>query len=267
MTGLCDLGGRGVLVTRPAAQAQELCRLIEELGGRPIAFPTVEIRPPRDSELACRLLSVPYDLIIFISRNAVDYALALAPDKTLLTGISDVAGARPQRAAVGRATATAMQQAGLAPDLVPEMGFDTESLMAMPALMQVAGKRVLIVRGEGGRALLGETLAHRGAEVTYAEVYRRAAPETNAVELLADWKQSLGFVTATSEEILMNLLAMVPKSAHRWLRGLPLAVFGKRNAGTAMELGFRVVAVAHEASDAALCDALCRLHLNASSQP
>jgi uroporphyrinogen-III synthase len=170
---------------------------------------------------------------------------------------------RPQLAAVGRATATAMEQAGLAPDLVPDSGFDSESLLALPALQRAGGKRVLIVRGEGGRALLGETLTQRGAEVVYAEVYRRAAPDTDARALLSDWRQSLGFVTATSDEVLVNLLAMVPMSAHRWLRALPLAVLSERNATKAMELGFRVVAVASEPSDAGLCEALCRLHLNA----
>jgi uroporphyrinogen-III synthase len=251
-----------VLVTRPAAQARELCGLIEDAGGRPIACPTVEIRPARDPDAARGLLSAGYDLVIFISRNAVEHALALLPDRAALVGDADGARATPQLAAVGRATATAMQEADLAPQLVPESGFDSESLLALPALRRVAGRRVLIVRGEGGRAMLGETLAQRGAEVAYAEVYRRVAPEIDVAALLPEWRQSLSFVTATSDEVLVNLLAMVPESAHRWLRGLPLAVLSERNAGKAMELGFRVVAVAKEPSNTGLCDALCRLRLN-----
>jgi hypothetical protein len=77
MTALCELGGRGVLVTRPAAQAAELCRLIEAVGGRPIEFPSMEIRPPRDPDGARERLRAPRDLVIFISRNAVAHALAL----------------------------------------------------------------------------------------------------------------------------------------------------------------------------------------------
>jgi len=274
MTGLRALGGRGVLVTRPAAQARELCRLIEDVGGRPVPFPTVEIRPPRNPDAARALFGAGQDLVIFISRNAVEYALALLPDRAVLirdsAGNSTLeasseevaAGSGPQLAAVGRATATAMQEADIAPQLVPESGFDSESLLALPALMEVAGKRVLIVRGEGGRAMLGRTLAQRGASVAYAEVYQRVAPDTDAAALIPEWQQSLSFVTATSDEVLVNLLAMVPETAHRWLRGLPLAVLSERNAGTAIELGFRIVAVAKEPSDAGLCDALCRLQLN-----
>lgn len=274
MTSLCALGGRGVLVTRPAAQARELCRLIEDIGGRPVPFPTVEIRPSRNPEAARAVLCAGYDLVIFISRNAVEHALALLPDRAALLGDSaghstadamnagGGAGSGPQLAAVGRATATAMGEAGLAPHLVPESGFDSESLLALSALTRVAGKRVLIVRGEGGRATLGETLAQRGASVAYAEVYQRVPPDTDAAALIPEWQQSLSFVTATSDEVLVNLLAMVPETAHRWLRGLPLAVLSERNASTAIELGFRVVAVANEPSDAGLCDALCRLQLN-----
>ena len=278
MTSQCVLGGRGVLVTRPAAQARELCRLIEDAGGRPVLFPTVEIRPPRDPDSARAALCAGYDLIIFISRNAVEYALELLPDRAALIGEPAAglaresapgptdprtdAGSGPQLAAVGRATAAAMRNADLAPDLVPESGFDSESLLALPALTRVAGKRVLIVRGEGGRPTLGDTLAQRGASVAYAEVYQRVPPETDAAALIAEWQQTLSFVTATSDEVLVNLLAMVPEGAHRWLRGLPLAVLSERNAGTAIELGFRIVAVSNEPSDAGLCDALCRLQLN-----
>jgi uroporphyrinogen-III synthase len=240
----------GALRTRGAWRAghptrcpgAELCRLIEAVGGRPIEFPSMEIRPPRDPDGARELLRAPRDLVIFISRNAVVMRSRCCLKQTPPIGesIGATIGAvnqsvlpgqpRPQLAAVGRATATAMEQAGLAPDLVPDSGFDSESLLALPALQRAGGKQVLIVRGEGGRALLGETLTQRGAEVVYAEVYRRAAPDTDARALLSDWRQSLGFVTATSDEVLVNLLAMVPMSAHRWLRALPLAVLSERNA-------------------------------------
>jgi uroporphyrinogen-III synthase len=247
----CRLDGRGVLVTRPASQAQGLCRLIEAAGGVPVLFPTVEILPPQDPEAARRRLAEPWDIVIFISRNAVEHGLALCEDRRVL--------AAAQRAAVGRATAEAMRQAELAPGLVPDAGFDSEALLALPPLNAVGGRRVLIVRGEGGRALLGETLARRGAEVAYAEVYRRAAPTLDAAELLPQWQRDLALVTATSDEVLTNLLGMVPASAHRWLQGLPLAVLSERNVVSARALGFRAVAAAGEPSDAGLCDALCRL--------
>jgi uroporphyrinogen-III synthase len=247
----CDLAGRGVLVTRPAAQADGLCRCIEAAGGRALRFPAVAIEPPAAPAVAAALLAEPWDVIVFISRNAVEGACALADAALRAHG--------GQFAAVGRATATAMRAAGLVPSLVPASGFDSEALLALPALARVAGSRVLIVRGEGGRALLGATLAERGAEVAYAEVYRRGLPAPASPAELAQWRETLGFLTATSDEVLQNLLRLVPAAAQAWLKQLPLAVLSDRNGARARELGFARVAVAPQPGDDGMLAALCRL--------
>ncbi len=253
MTPPCDLAGAGVLVTRPAMQSADLCRLIEAAGGRAVAFPTMEIRPAEDMELVRARLSEPWDLIVFISRNAVAGALALVPPGDPFHGA--------RIAAVGRATADALTQAGHPPDLIPAQRFDSASLLALPELARVSGQRVLIVRGVGGLPLLGETLAERGANVAYAEVYRRAPPSVSTAGLIETWRREIGFVTVTSDEILTNLVDLVEPSARPWLFSLPLVVFSERGAGTAIGLGFRTVAVVREASDEAIVDALCRLLL------
>jgi uroporphyrinogen-III synthase len=168
---------------------------------------------------------------------------------------------------VGRATAAALSTGGLAPDLVPEHGFDSEALVALPALTDVQHRRVLIVRGVGGRALLGEILAERGAQVSFAEVYRRSIPRADVGGLIPEWRQTLGFITASSDEVLQNLCSMVPAAGHPWLHSLPLAVMSERGGVTAMQLGFRTVAVASETSDAGILDALCRLALGSRPAP
>jgi uroporphyrinogen-III synthase len=240
-----------VLVTRPADQAEGLCRRIEARGGRAVRFPTVEICAPADPGAAQARLSERWDIVVFISRNAVAGALSLA---------GDALRECPSRlASVGRATAAAMSGAGLTPSLVPDAGFDSEALLDMPALRNVAGSRVLIVRGEGGRELLAATLAERGAEVGYAEVYRRTAAAPATVSQTARWQESLGLLTATSDEVLRNLLLLVPALAHPWLKALPLAVLSGRNAATARALGFVRVAVAPQPGDDGIVAALCRL--------
>ena len=71
-----DLSGLGVLVTRPAHQSAGLCRLIEQCGGRALAFPAMEIRPPGDPKTAKQLLDRSWDLLVYISPNAVRFAVA-----------------------------------------------------------------------------------------------------------------------------------------------------------------------------------------------
>lgn len=269
MSALCPLNGRGVLVTRPTGQAERLCQLVTEAGGEPIAFPTMEIRAASEPESVRQRLAESWDLMLFVSRNAVDYAMALFPPdlRARLTAEQNTAGSagRPLLGAVGRATAAALREHGLEPDLVPERGFDSEALLALPALTEVAGKRALILRGDGGRPLLGETLSERGAEVAFAEVYRRAVPAVDVSAELAAWRERLGFVTATSDEVLRNLLEMLGPAHHHWLLAMPLVVISDRGGATAMQLGFRRVAVAEETSDEGIVEALCRLAMSLGS--
>jgi uroporphyrinogen-III synthase len=245
------LSGLGVLVTRPAHQAEKLCRLIAEAGGHPIAFPTLEILPAEDLDAARALLAESWDLMIFTSRNAVEFALALGFDGGWSQAV--------RLAAVGKATGQVLAQSGRAPDLVPPERYDSESLVAMPELAEMDGKRVLIVRGEGGRALLGETLGERGAQVRFAEVYRRVRPDSDPRPLLADWPGQVGLAMATSDEILQSLVEIVGPDGREPLLATPLVVIAERTAATARGIGFATVRVAERAEDAAILRALCEL--------
>jgi len=247
----CDLAGRGVLVTRPRVQAGGLCHLIAVAGGRAIAFPTIEIEAARDREGPRRILATPMDLLFFTSRNAVNYALDLLPGGVLPAG--------PRLAAVGKATAEALTAAGRAPDLVPEARYDSESLLALPELQNISGLKAVIVRGEGGRPVLGDTLRVRGAEVTHAEVYVRTLPEVEPAALLEGWEREVHFVTATSGEILDNLLRLLGEAGRARLLATPLAVVSERTRLDAVGMGFARVALAERADDAALVQALCQL--------
>lgn len=246
----CDLAGIGVLVTRPAHQCEGLCRLIAQCGGRAQVFPAMEILPPRDSEQARALLARAWDLVIFISSNAVRFALTLGPAGML--------PAAKRMAVVGRGTARALEAAGARADLMPER-HDSEGLLNLPELSRVDGQRVLIVRGEGGRPLLGDVLVERGADLSYAEVYRRMRPVADAASLRARWERDVGVVTATSVEILENLRELLGKEGYGRLCATPLVVVSVRMLRAAEEMGIERIIRAEGASDTALLEVLCRL--------
>ena len=248
--GDCNLSGIGVLVTRPAHQGEELCRLIRSHGGRPIRFPALAIHGPEDPAALRALLAgiERYDIVIFVSSNAVRHGLELMGG--VLPGSLRVA-------AVGTGTARALAAHGIDVNLVPEKQFDSEALLALPALQQVAGKRILIIRGNGGRPLLGDTLRERGAEVVYAEVYRRVCPETDAAPLLARWRPEIRIVTATSLELLNNLVVLLGEAGRTLLQETPLVVVSVAMRQRAEELGCRHVLLAPRAEDAALVAAVC----------
>lgn len=250
MPGRSELDGIGVLITRPAHQADSLCQRIVALGGQAIRFPLLRIVDNSDSPQVNELLRDPaiYDLAIFISPNAVEYGITAlqrhgAPASHTLI------------AAVGKSTARELEQRlGRAPDLLPTARFDSEGLLALPGLQAVEGKRILILRGNGGRELLGETLRERGATIDYAEVYRREPPQPEDAE--TGWLEKSDMLTITSGEALHNLLDFTAADQRETLLAKPLITVSERVAQQAKAAGFTEVYVADGADDKAIVRAV-----------
>lgn len=229
------LAGLGVLITRPAEQAAALCAALAAEGARPIAFPLLEIAPPADTERMRQILARAdtFDWWIFVSPTAVDRAWpALAAQYP----------GRARIAAIGPGTARALCRQGVTEITHPEDGGDSERLLALPALQNVHGLQVLIVRGEGGRPLLGDILRQRGACVEYAECYRRLPAKTNPDPLLARWRAGeIQAVVCTSAQIVAHLVACLGAAGRPWLAATPLFVPHPRVADAARAHGFRHV--------------------------
>lgn len=246
------LAGVGVLVTRPEHQAHGLCRLIEAEGGSTLRFPALEIHAV--SELpAVRAAVGPVDrfhLVVFVSANAVRFGADLLAQRRDL-----------QIAAIGRATAAALNAAGHRVSVVPRQGHDSEALLECAELQHMPGQRVLIVRGRGGRELLGDTLGGRGASVTYAEVYDRQAARPppqllERLELL--WCQdAIHVYTATSSDLLDALIGIVTPRCRELMDSTALVTGARRVAehATALGLGSPVI-LAEGPDDTALVAAL-----------
>ncbi len=247
----CDLAGMSVLGTRPAGQADGLCELIEKAHGRPVRFPAMEI-VPLDTEAARQVLAdaASADLLIFISANAVTHAFPLLPDELPLN---------LPVAAIGEATARRLEEYGLPATLVPRGRFDSEGLLALPPLQDMRGRRVIILRGRGGREKLRTELQARGAEVHYAEVYERRLPRRGAANLLKGWNGLVDVVTVTSSEMLDNLMKLLGAEGAALLRQTPLVVLSERMAEHAYALGCRKIWVTEQAGDRGILQALCEI--------
>jgi uroporphyrinogen-III synthase len=231
------LRGRAVLVTRPVHQADKLVRLIGDAGGEAVRFPALAIEAPTDPARAKEVLSSlhSFDLAIFVSPNAVDHGLALLgstwPDAVPI-------------AAVGEGSAAALRRNGIITVIVPPYGADSESLLATPQLSNLRSKRVLILRGVGGRELLAQELRRRGAEVAYAECYRRGQPRADPAELIGRWEQGrVHAVTVASGETLDNLFAMLGPDGQKLLCATPVFAPHVSIAERAKRFGLTQVAI------------------------
>jgi len=248
----CNLQGLSVLVTRPATQANALCELISEHHARPVRFPVMEIVAVIDTDSVMQQLKslTDFDRLIFISVNAVDYAFDLLPEDL---------PASLKIAAIGDKTAQRLVDIGLDPDIVPTEKFDTENLLLHSDLQNLADKKVMIVRGNGGRELLAEELVKRGAQVEYAEVYQRIIPKRNASNLIENWQDMVHAVVVTSIGMFDNLVSLLGETGFEKLIHTPIVVVSIRIAEYASNQGCESVWIADNVTDEAILSALCEI--------
>lgn len=207
------LAGAHVLVTRPRQQSDELVAAISRAGGDAIRFPVIEIVPRNTLEVDADVtgLGAP-DIVIFVSRNAVAHGLSYSSGATI--------------AVVGPTTASIVEAAGKTVDIRSAEGFDSEHLLAEPALADVSGKIIRIIRGNGGREHLADVLTQRGATVQYLSVYARRIPSSSrddGQDLERRWRShGIDAVTVMSVESLANLVSILPEWCRDRLPETPL---------------------------------------------
>jgi uroporphyrinogen-III synthase len=251
------LAGRGIVLTRPRRAAEAVSQRIAQAGGNAIIFPALAIAALAETAELVALIDrlQDFDLAVFVSANAVEH------------GHGAVLRHRPwpvelRCAAVGAATAAALQARGAAEVIAPTLQFDSEALLALAPLQDVAGKRVVIFRGEGGRELLTETLRERGAVVEHALCYRRVRPEADPEPLLHAWRHgTIDAVSVMSGESLDNFYAMLSDEGRTWFKATATFVPHPRIAARANELAIARVYLTGPSDDALidkLIDVLCR---------
>lgn len=245
--------GKKILVTRPNHQSQNICKLIEQQGWQAIRFPVIAIKARSLSAQEIRRVENIdlYQQVFFVSVNAVNFALQIINGKMQnLQKVSCIA--------VGSSTYQALRTHGISNILVPEQGFNSEAILAMPQMQDMQGQSCLIIRGEGGRELLAASLQERGATVDYLEVYKRVMPISDS-RVVYDYLQHKAFsaILIYSGDALNNLLKMLAKqNIKQNLLNTPLVVISQRVQDLAKKIGFKNIIIADEASDAAMMNAL-----------
>lgn len=198
-----------VVITRPRAQCDELARAVAALGRRPVLLPLLEISAlGDDSALKAALSSLAtYAMVAFVSPNAIDAAFAHIghwPGGVAIAVVGEGSRAALARHGVTDANATIFTPRD------PSRS-DSENLLQAIDLAALAGKRVLIVRGEHGRELMADGLRAAGATVATVAAYRRSVPPLTA-ELAATLTSLLDSDNdwiITSSEALRGLMALV----------------------------------------------------------
>ena len=226
--------GKKVVVTRARAQAGKLAAALEALGAEVIEFPTIVIEP---IEARFDMASLhEFDWVVFTSSNGVQYFADLLE----AGGVPfDLQGAKV--CAVGPATKAALEERGVGVDLVPEEFIAESALSALEKTAAgIAGRRVLMPRGELARDTLPEGLRDLGAEVKEIVVYRTECPQVSEEAKDALVAGQPDIVTFTSGSTARHYVEILGPTRIAGLGKLVYASIGPQTTLAAEEAGLKI---------------------------
>lgn len=239
-----------VLITRPAGKADQLLASLDELAIPYLYQPLITTQLVPLKAKAGTMLEQA-DQVIFVSVSAVS-CLQQQYDCRKITA---------PLVAVGTTTATVLEKCSGREVLVPQ-DQRSEGLLALPQLQDVAGKHIVIVRGNAGRELIKKGLQQRGAHIHYVQSYRRVPLPLDGQSLSDQWhQQHIQCIVVTSNEILQLIFELLPKEQHSWLQQQLWIMVSPRMKEAAIELGIdgSRIYLSASANDQALLEAICQL--------
>ncbi len=229
-----------LLITRPLAQTNNLELLLEANGIDYALFPAFEVKKFKPIAIKQK-----YDVIIFISVNAVNYAeeyfkeIFIAPFRVF---------------AVGPVTANQLLKKNITVDCHPQKNASSKELLKMRECINLSGNKILIVRGKGGSETLKDNLSPSN-EVDYFEVYERVSCEATSLHkesILSFFNKSDGVLMATSSESLINIMRLVKSISADFIETLiskKIIVYSERLKDFAEDLGFKKIEITDNPSD------------------
>ncbi len=251
------LSGKRILVTRTEKQASDLSRLLREVGAHVYEAPTIEIVPTLDApETEKAIDKLPQcDWVVLTSVNGVKLFVQALRDRgddvRLLAG--------KKIAAIGPATAAAIEELGLKVNLLPDE-YRAEALAEALGKTGVAGKKFLLARARVARDILPKKIVEMGGEAIIAPVYETHIPEGSAERLKEILeKENIDLAIFTSSSTVRNFIEM---TAGTDLSNIRIACIGPITASTAREAGLEVHIQPNQYTIPALVEAIIKTGLS-----
>ena len=236
-----------VLITRPEQQGLKLAKQLQTMGMNTQVQPMFDYQPfSNKAHIQALLTSHSPQIVIFVSVAAVKFANAIWSLNTWQVNTI---------IAVGQATQLALQQLNI-DSIINEQCQDSDGVLSLKTLNQVADKNILIVRGNGGREHLAQTLAKRGAKVQYFESYQRIW-RTFTEDITKQWQiAKINCIVITSNALLESIVQLIQNKDKYWRHTCLWIVASERIADNAKRLGLGNIFNANGASDEAIISAL-----------
>ena len=253
-----------ILITRSAHQASALADALRALGAESVLIPTIELTDPSTFTPLDNAINQldSFHWLLFTSANAVE---AFHRRRESLPNPCSLNANSCLIAAIGPATARALEAIGLRADLQPVQAV-AESLAEalLPHAQQSDGSstRFLLLRAEHARDILPDTLRAAGADLTIAPAYRTVIPQSSLSEIKAVFSTHASYpdaITFTSSSTANNLMALIGAAGLTVPPEVLRVSIGPITSQTLCELGLPAHAEAAEATIPALVEVLVKL--------
>ncbi len=238
-----------ILITRPEPENTISCERLKSIGAQPIPLPMLEIRAIANTQEKAAIRSQIFNIsefnyVIFVSKNAARIACEWLDDCWPMLPIN------VHWLGIGQGTTQTLIEEGI--PALSNPGNTSEALLSWLKPVKMTGQKILIVRGVGGRTILGDKLEEKGAKVSYLSLYERKKPEYHAQTffMLPD----INLIWVTSGENLSNLSEYVALYKPEW-KTLPILTPSIRVNQQAQELGWMNASCANGADDNSLIKA------------
>ena len=220
---LKPLNGMRIVITRAESEAPSLAEKLRELGAKTLVLPTIAILPPESTDELDRVIREvgEFDWVVFTSVNGVRFFHERA--KTLNVSFDRLNLVKV--AAIGPATADALERLGRKPDYVPDEYLSEE---IAHGLGDVRGKRILLPRADIASKKLPSLLMQRGAFVDEVVAYRTVIPDDLTPNRLKQiFAGGVDMITFTSPSTVRNFARAVGATElERLLKSVKVACIG-----------------------------------------
>lgn len=249
------LFGKNVMVTRTRLQSSSLVEKIADLGGNPIEVPTIKIEKIENNALLEKEIEniKDYSYLVLTSKNAVEIFF----DKLKEMKLDCRALANIKVCAVGTATAKAIADRGINPDIVPKK-FVSEELFEEIKPNLTSEDKILIPRAKNARDYLVDKLSEicSVSEVhTYETVIDNEMKE-EILELLEN--ESIDYITFASSSSASNFVEIIGKENIDKLDNTKIISIGPITTNTIKELKLDLHREAEEATINSVVEALIK---------
>ncbi|MEW6989686.1 uroporphyrinogen-III synthase [Colwelliaceae bacterium 6441] len=242
-----------VAITRPEQQGLQLQQALTEVGIASICQPLFTYQLNTTKQLINQQIEQFYpDSIIFISSAAVEFANQALPLKYWVNNKHTVI-------AVGQTTLHALANLGIQA-ICPDK-HNSEGILALPQFdhAPLDHKKILIVRGDGGREFLAEQLGEKGAAVSYLESYQRQWLPVLAEQIEAWQEKKVNVIVITSNALLKRVVDLINITDKYWQNTCLWLVVSERIAQTARQMGLQKVVNTHGANNHSIITTLLKM--------